>query len=131
MDLPLYTTVSRTELSDIGSADYHLFDKAIVLDQVMSQAGVDTEHQLFLDLLLRLRDGQTTVEVWKHLMKQTPAVVGATHHSLKLCTCLQLPQMSQNITPTSCMPVASLSPCSKLSTMVQVHSRLHLKKLVD
>ena len=63
MDLPLYTTVSRTELYDLGSADYHLFDKAIVLDQVMRQAGVDTEHQLFRDLLLRLRrDGQTTVE---------------------------------------------------------------------
>ena len=44
----------------------------------MRQAGVDTEQQLFRDLLLRLRDGQTTVEDWKHLMKQTPAVVGAT-----------------------------------------------------
>ena len=62
MDLPLYTTVSRTELSNLGSADYHLFDKAIVLDQVMRQAGVDTEQQLFRDLLVRLRDGQVTVE---------------------------------------------------------------------
>ena len=44
----------------------------------MRQAGVDTEQQLFRDLLLRLRDGQTTVEDWKHLMKQTSAVVGAT-----------------------------------------------------
>ena len=132
MDLPLYTTVSRNELSDLGSADYHLFNKAIVLDQVMRQAGVDTEPQLFRDLLLRLRGGQTTVEDWKNLMKQTPAVVGATtHHLLKLSTSLQLPQMLQNTTSTSYMPVASLLPCSKLSTMVQVHSRLHLKKLVD
>ena len=60
------------------SADYHLFDKAIVLDQVMREAGVDTEQQLFRDLLLRLRDRRTTVEDWKHLMKQIPAVVGAT-----------------------------------------------------
>ena len=44
----------------------------------MRQAGVDTEQQLFRDLLVRLRDGQTMVEDWKHLMKQTPAVVGAT-----------------------------------------------------
>ena len=58
MDLPLYTTVSRTELSDLGSADYHLFNKAIVLDQVIRQAGVDAEQQLFCDLLLRLRDEQ-------------------------------------------------------------------------
>ena len=35
MDLPLYTTVSRTELSDLGSIDYHLFDRAVVLDRVM------------------------------------------------------------------------------------------------
>ena len=78
MDLPFYTTVSRTELSDLRSADYHLFDNTIIVDQVMRQAGVDTEQQLFHDLLLRLRDGQTTVEDWKHLMKQTPAVVGPT-----------------------------------------------------
>ena len=41
MDLPLYTTVSRTELSDLGSIDYHLFDHAVVLDRVMRQAGQD------------------------------------------------------------------------------------------
>ena len=41
MDLPLYTTVSRTELSDLGSIDYHLFDRAVVLDRVMRQAGQD------------------------------------------------------------------------------------------
>ena len=44
----------------------------------MRQAGVDTEQQFFREFLLRLRDRQTTVENWKHLMKQTPAVVGAT-----------------------------------------------------
>ena len=68
MDLPLYTIVARTELSNLGSADYHLFDKA----------GLDTEQQLFCGFLLRLRDRQMTVEDWKHLMKQRPAVVGAT-----------------------------------------------------
>ena len=35
MDLPLYTTVSRSELSDLGSANYHLFDHAVVMEQVM------------------------------------------------------------------------------------------------
>ena len=66
---PLYTTVARTELSDLGSADYHLFDKAIVLDKVTRQAGADTEQHLFSDRLLILRDGQTMVVDWKHLMK--------------------------------------------------------------
>jgi ATP-dependent DNA helicase PIF1 len=32
MDLPLYTTVSRSQLSDLGSANYHMFDHAVVLD---------------------------------------------------------------------------------------------------
>jgi hypothetical protein len=35
MDLPLYTTMSRTALSDLGSTAYKAFDKAVVLDQVI------------------------------------------------------------------------------------------------
>ena len=53
MDLPLYTTVSRTELSDLGSIDYHLFDRAVVLDRVMRQAGQDAGQEHFRNLLLR------------------------------------------------------------------------------
>ncbi len=34
MDLPLYTTMSRTALSDLGSTAYQVFDHAVVLDQV-------------------------------------------------------------------------------------------------
>ena len=49
LDLPLYTTVSRTELSDLGSANYHLFDRAVVLDRVMRQAGQDADQELFRD----------------------------------------------------------------------------------
>ena len=39
MDLPLYTTVSRSPLSDADCASYQLFDHAIVLKQVMRQSG--------------------------------------------------------------------------------------------
>ena len=35
MDLPLYTTSSRSALADLGSNTYQEFDQAIVLDQVM------------------------------------------------------------------------------------------------
>lgn len=76
MDLPLYTTVSRTELSDLGSANYHLFDRAVVLDRVMRQAGKDAGQELFRDLLLRLRNAESTEDDWRHLMKRTPAEVG-------------------------------------------------------
>ena len=41
MDLPLYTTNSRSELSDQGRGAYQTFQQAVVLDQVMRQAGQD------------------------------------------------------------------------------------------
>ena len=78
MDLPIYTTVSRTELSDLGSIDYHLFDHAVVLDRVMRQAGQDAGQECFRNLLLRLRNAELTVEDWKYLMTQTTGEVGDT-----------------------------------------------------
>ena len=73
MDLPLYTTVTRNELSDLGSSTYHFFDSAVVLGQVMRQSGESPEQVLFRDILLRLRDGKTTVADWQYLMHQTPS----------------------------------------------------------
>ena len=78
MDLPLYTTVSRTELSDLGSIDYHLFDHAVVLDRVMRQAGQDAGQECFRNLLLRLRNAELTVEDRKYLMTRTAGEVGDT-----------------------------------------------------
>ena len=76
MDLPLYTTVSRSELSDRGSAAYHHFDRVVVLDQVMRQAGHDHDQEIFRNLLMRLRNAESTLGDWKHLMSRTPAEVG-------------------------------------------------------
>ena len=56
MDLPLYTTDSRTELSDQGRNAYQQFDKAFILDQVMHQAGQDPEQIRFRQILMHLRD---------------------------------------------------------------------------
>ena len=78
MDLPLYTTVSRTELSDLGSIDYHIFDRAVVLDRVMRQAGQDAGQERFRNLILRLRNAELTVEDWKYLMTRTTGEVGDT-----------------------------------------------------
>ena len=75
MDLPLYITVPRSALSDLGSATYQRFDHAIILDQIIRQRGEDPAQVLFRDILLRLRDGRVTEDDWKHLMKQTPAQV--------------------------------------------------------
>ena len=78
MDLPLYTTVSRTELSDLGSIDYHLFDRAVVLDRVMRQTGQDAGQECFRNLLFRLMNAELTVEDWKYLMTRTTGEVGDT-----------------------------------------------------
>ena len=75
MDLPLYTTDSRSELSDKGRAAYQNFKQAVVLDQVMRQSGQDPQQVLFLDILLRLRDAKVTVSDWNHVMTQTPTHV--------------------------------------------------------
>ena len=75
MDLPLYTTDSRSELSDQGRAAYQTFQQAVVLDQVMRQAGQDPEQVKFRDILLRLRDAKVTLSDWNHLMTQTPTRV--------------------------------------------------------
>ena len=75
MDLPLYTTDSRSELSDQGRAAYQTFQQAVVLDQVMRQAGQDPEQVKFRDILLRLRDAKVTLSDWNHLMSRTPTRV--------------------------------------------------------
>ncbi len=61
-------------MSDLGSVCYHLFDCAVVLDQVMRQAGQDSEE--FRTILMRLRNAESTVDDWKHLMRRTPTEVG-------------------------------------------------------
>ena len=43
MDLPLYITVPRSALSDLGSAAYQNFDHAIILDQIIHQRGLSIQ----------------------------------------------------------------------------------------
>ena len=71
MDLPLYTTSPRSALSDLGSNAYQMFNQAVVLDQVKRQAGQDPSQVLFRNILIRLRNGETTESDWKHLMTRT------------------------------------------------------------
>ena len=75
MDLPLYTTVPRSTLSDLGSTVDQLFDHAVVLKQVIHQSGHSSSQVLFRHILLLLRDVRLTESDWKQLMKLTPAQV--------------------------------------------------------
>ena len=65
MDLPLYTSVSRSSISDLGRSAYQTFDKAVVLTQVMRQSGQDQEQVRFREILLRLRDASVTKDDWE------------------------------------------------------------------
>ena len=47
MDLPLYTTKSRSDLSDQGRSAYAQFTTAFRVTQVLRQAGQDSEQILF------------------------------------------------------------------------------------
>ena len=87
MDLPLYTTDSRSDLSDQGRAAHQSFSKAGVLDQVMRQSGEDPHQVNFSDILQRLRDGKSTTDDWKCLMTQTPTPV---HDVTQFSTALHL-----------------------------------------
>ena len=62
MDIPLYTTVTRSDLSDQGYRAYSQFEKAFTLTQVMRQAGQDPEQIRFHNILLHLRNAEVTVE---------------------------------------------------------------------
>ena len=57
------------------ASGYQSFDHAVVLDQVMRQAGQDPSQVLFRQILLRLRNGEVTEDDWKHLMTRTPAQI--------------------------------------------------------
>lgn len=50
MELLLYTMVSRTDHSELGSTARHLFDYA-VLDQVMRQDGQGADQEIFPNTL--------------------------------------------------------------------------------
>ena len=75
MDLPLHTSSTSSALSDIGASGYQSFDHAVVLDQVMRQAGQDPSQVRFRQILLRLRNGEVTEDDWKHLMMRIPAQI--------------------------------------------------------
>ena len=75
MDLPLYTTIARSQISDLGRTAYQMFTMSIVLEQVMRQSRQDADQIHFRDVLLRMRNAELSVTDWEYLMSQTPARV--------------------------------------------------------
>uniref|UniRef100_A0A1X7V9I6 ATP-dependent DNA helicase n=1 Tax=Amphimedon queenslandica TaxID=400682 RepID=A0A1X7V9I6_AMPQE len=61
MDLPIYTTVTRSDLSDQEYRAYSQIETAFTLTQVMRQSAQDSDQVRFCDILMHLRNGDTTI----------------------------------------------------------------------
>ena len=67
LDLPMYANTQRDALSNDSFAAYKQFQKVYKLDVIQRQSGDSEEQQNFREILLRLRNGETTIEDWKTL----------------------------------------------------------------
>ena len=68
MDLPIYTCLSKSAISDLGRTTYQMFSSGVTLTQVMRQNGHNNDQVCFRELLLHMRDGTVTTEDWELLM---------------------------------------------------------------
>lgn len=66
---------STHPLSIHGSQIYYLFDKVVILQQVLRQQGTDPDTARFRQLLLRLRNCEVTEEDRKLLLQRAPHAV--------------------------------------------------------
>ena len=67
-DMPMYANnITHDIISNDGIAAYKHFREVYKLDVVQRQSGNSEEQQGFRELLLRLRDGECTLEDWKKL----------------------------------------------------------------
>jgi ATP-dependent DNA helicase PIF1 len=67
LDFTVYVNTLRDPLSNNGHAAYKLFKEVYKLNVVQRQSGNSQEQHNFRSLLLRLRDGESTLDDWKTL----------------------------------------------------------------
>jgi len=88
MGCPLYAEFDlQIPMSIGGFIAYDIFDKVIILESVMRQTNPDNDpgQAHFMELLPRLRNGESTKEDWELLIKRIPTQTnlkefeGATH----------------------------------------------------
>ncbi len=76
MGSPLYDDLLKLPLGIQGYLAYQQFDKVIVLESVMRQTNEDNDPQQahFIELLPRLRNGESTKEDWELLITRIPTI---------------------------------------------------------
>jgi hypothetical protein len=66
----------KSNLAILAKHVYFQFKFVVKLKQVVRQQNIngDLSQQLFIDLLPRCRDGQSTIADWKHLLTRIPTM---------------------------------------------------------
>ena len=74
-DKPLYHSKPPSAIGEQGFQAYRVFDKVVKLTVNQRVQGLTSEQVNFRDLLLRLRQGQSTIDDWKLLLTRQPSNV--------------------------------------------------------
>lgn len=74
-DKPLYHAKPSNAVGEQGFQAYHMFDKVVTLTINQRVQGSNSEQVRFIDLLLRLRKGESTIEDWELLLTRQPSNV--------------------------------------------------------
>ncbi|GBC15565.1 ATP-dependent DNA helicase PIF1 [Rhizophagus irregularis DAOM 181602=DAOM 197198] len=69
-DEPMYSKISRDTLSNEGIKTYRQFREVYKLDVIQRQSGDSDVQRKFRAILLRMRDGESTLDDWKELTTQ-------------------------------------------------------------
>ena len=68
LDFLIYVSIQRDVLFNNGIAAYNLFREVYMLDIIQKQSGNSKKQRDFRDILLRLRNGDSTLDNWKMLI---------------------------------------------------------------
>ena len=79
-DKPLYHSKPSTATGQQGYCAYQMFVHVVILSVNQRVIGSDHDQNLFRELLLRLRNGETTQDDWKHLLARQPSKVPNIDH---------------------------------------------------
>ena len=71
-DKPIYATSSSSLLGQHGYSIYTLFKTVVILRQKIKQAGNNPQAEVFRELLMRMRNGQSMQGDWQKLCERTP-----------------------------------------------------------
>ena len=80
-----------------GHTIYELFTNVIILNQVMRQSGLSTESKTFREILMRLRNGESTENDWRTLLKRTPTAANNANEFIDATRLFYKRKMSHSI----------------------------------